>query len=149
MSFVAFVLFVVINIDTRLVTVALPVLFSIVESPLHPKLSGLFSRLGYEEVELTSTRKAVSALKKQKPDVVVADFVYAFSNNYSGVHISNLDVFLMSMQKFAPGTPVIILAAAAELEHAQKMCNICPIEAILPFTVAQSEVQRVLQGVQG
>ena len=128
---------------------ASPVLFSIIESPLHPDFSSLFARLGYQVVELTSTRKAVSQLKKQRPDVVVADFVYAFSNNYSGVHISNLDVFLMSMQKFAPGTPVIILAAAAELEHAQKMRNICPIEAILPFTVTQGEVERVLQGVRG
>lgn len=120
------------------------VLFSIVESPLHPKLSGLFSRLGFEEVELTSTRKAVSALKKQKPDVVVADFVYGFSNNYSGVHISNLDVFLMSMQKFAPGTPVIILCAKDEMEHAEKMRNICPIQAILPFSVEELDIETEL-----
>lgn len=124
---------------------ALPVLFSIVESPLHPKLSGLFSRLGYEEVELTSTRKAVSALKKQKPDVVVADFVYGFSNNYSGVHISNLDVFLMSMQKFAPGTPVIVLVAPGEMEHAEKMRNICPIQAIYPFTVPEKTIREELE----
>ncbi len=121
------------------------VLFSIVESPLHPKLSGLFSRLGYEEVELTSTRKAVSQLKKQKPNVVVADFVYGFSNNYSGVHISNLDVFLMSMQKFAPGTPVIILVSPGEMEHAEKMRNICEIQAILPFTAAESDIEAELK----
>jgi hypothetical protein len=54
------------------------VLFSIIESPKHPKLSALFSRLGFEEVQLTSTRKAVSQLKKQVPDVVVADFVYGY-----------------------------------------------------------------------
>lgn len=121
------------------------VLFSIIESPVHPKLSGLFSRLGFDEVELTSTRKAVSQLKKQKPDVVVADFVYGFSNNYSGVHISNLDVFLMSMQKFAPGTPVIILASPGEMEHAEKMRNICEIQAILPFTVAEKEIEAKLK----
>jgi hypothetical protein len=125
------------------------VLFSIIESPFHPKLSGLFSRLGFEEVELTSTRKAVSALKKQKPDVVVADFVYGFSNNYSGVHISNLDVFLMSMQKFAPETPVIILVTPAEMEHAEKMRNICPIQAILPFSVSESELEAQLKAVAG
>ena len=120
-------------------------LFSIVESPLHPKLSQLYTRLGFEEVELTSTRKAVSQLKKQKPDVVVADFVYGYSNNYSGIHISNLDVFLMSMQKFAPGTPVIILAAKDELEHAEKMRDICPIEAVLPFTTQESVLAELLQ----
>ncbi|MEJ2407599.1 MAG: methyltransferase domain-containing protein, partial [Candidatus Thiodiazotropha sp.] len=101
------------------------------------------------EVPLTSTRKAVSQLKKQKPDVVVADFVYGYSNNYSGVHISNLDVFLMSMQKFAPGTPVIILAAKTEREYAEKMRNICPIQAILPFGVSESELEAELTGCSG
>jgi len=120
------------------------VLFSIIESPKHPKLSALFSRLGFEEVQLTSTRKAVSQLKKQVPDVVVADFVYGYSNNYSGVHISNLDVFLMSMPKFAPEATVIVLADPGELEYAQKMRDIFPINAILPFTVAEQELEAVL-----
>lgn len=120
-------------------------LFSIIESPLHPSFSSLFTRLGYEEVQLTSTRKAVSQLKKLKPDMVVADFVYGFSNNYSGVHISNLDVFLMSMQKFAPNTPVIILTSAGEVEHAEKMRNICPIRAILPFSVTEKELEEAMR----
>jgi len=123
-----------------------PILFSIIESPHHPNLSALFTRLGYEEVQLTSTRKAVSALKKQKPDLVVADFVYGFSNNYSGVHISNLDVFLMSMQKFAPETEVIILTTPKEMEHAEKMRAICPVKAILPFTTTEQELAALLQG---
>lgn len=95
-------------------------------------------------MELTSTRKAVSALKKQTPDLVLADFVYGYSNNYSGIHISNLDVFLMSMQKFAPGTPVVILAASDELEHAQKMRDICEIVAILPFNVSEANLEATL-----
>jgi DNA-binding NtrC family response regulator len=121
-------------------------LFSIIESPLHPNYSALFKRLGYEEVQLTSTRKAVSQLKKQVPDLVVADFVYGYSNNYSGIHISNLDVFLMSMQKFAPGTKVIILAAKDELEYAEKMRDICPIVAIVPFTVSEAEMAVIFGG---
>ena len=120
------------------------VLFSIIESPKHPKLSGLFSRLGFEEVQLTSTRKAVSALKKQVPDVVVADFVYGYSNNYSGVHISNLDVALMSMQKFAPEATVIVLADAAELTYAEKMREIFPVKSILPFDIAAQDLEALL-----
>lgn len=122
-----------------------PVLFSIVASPMHPGHASLFSRMGLEEVALTTTRKALSQLKKQVPDVVLADFVYGFSNNYSGVHISNLDVFLMSMQKFAPGTPVIVLAAPEELEYAEKMRAICPIQAIHPFTVPEAVLERELE----
>lgn len=119
-------------------------LFSIIESPLHPKLSPLFARLGFDEVQLTSTRKAVSQLKKQVPDLVVADFVYGYSNNYSGIHISNLDVFLMSMQKFAPQTKVIILAAPDELEYAEKMREICPIAAILAFNSREDEIEKII-----
>ncbi len=119
-------------------------LFSLVESPNHPNFSALYHRLGYDEIALTSTRKAVSQLKKQTPDLVIADFVYGYSNNYSGIHISNLDVFLMSMQKFAPDTKVIILAAADEMEYAAKMRDICPIAAILPFNVKEGELERVV-----
>jgi DNA-binding NarL/FixJ family response regulator len=120
--------------------------FSIIDSPRHPNLASLFARLGLAEVLLTSTRKAVSQLKKQRPDLVIADFVYGYSNNYDGIHISNLDVFLMAMQKFAPGTRVVILAADDELEHAQKMREICPIAAILPFTVDEAELERMVLG---
>jgi DNA-binding NarL/FixJ family response regulator len=120
------------------------VLFSIIESPHHPNFSALFARLGYDEMPLTSTRKAISQLKKQKPDVVVADFVYGFSNNYSGVHISNLDVFLMSMRKFAPDAAVIILTTPTEMEYAQKMRDICPVKAIMPFSVTERELAAVL-----
>ena len=121
-----------------------PVLFSLIESPKHPNLSALFTRLGFEEVQLTSTRKAVSQLKKQLPDVVVADFVYGYSNNYSGVHISNLDVFLMSMQKFAPAAEVIVLVDPAEMVYAEKMRDIFPLKAILPFVVAAQELEKLL-----
>jgi hypothetical protein len=123
-------------------------LFSIIESPLHPNLSALFARLGFDEVPLTSTRKAISALKKQVPDVVIADFVYGFSNNYSGVHISNLDVLLMSMQKFAPQAEVIVLATAPEMAYAEKMRDIFPVKAILPFSVAEQELEALLGGVE-
>lgn len=119
-------------------------LFSLVESPYHPNFTALYCRLGFDEISLTSTRKAVSQLKSQKPDLVVADFVYGYSNNYSGIHISNLDVFLMSMQKFAPDTKVIILAAADEIQYAEKMRDICEIAAILPFNVKEVELEKVL-----
>ena len=117
------------------------VLFEIIESPHHPRLAALYQRLGHQVVPLTSTRKAVSQLKKQAPDIVVADFVYGYSNNYSGVHISNLDVFLMSLAKFAPQAKVIILAAPKEFEHAKKMRQHCEVAAILPFGVAEAELE--------
>jgi hypothetical protein len=49
-----------------------PVLFSIVESPGHPNLSDLYRRLGIRDERLASQRKAMQALKRLRPDFVVA-----------------------------------------------------------------------------
>lgn len=51
-----------------------PVIYSIIESTDHPNLSGLYRRLGLEELRLASQRRALQALKTRPPDWVVADF---------------------------------------------------------------------------
>ncbi|MDT8404072.1 hypothetical protein [Sulfuriflexus sp.] len=91
-----------------------PILFSIIESPTHPPLSEYYRQLGIEEVRLTSTRKAIHALKTQTPDFVVAEFFYGYGNNYAGVNICNLDVFLYSLQKYAPAAKVIVFVDKEE-----------------------------------
>ena len=42
------------------------VVFSIIETPLHPDFTGLYQSLNLENVQLGSMRKAISQLKKQK-----------------------------------------------------------------------------------
>ena len=84
-------------------------LLSIVESPTHPNFSALYRRTGITEIRESSMRKAISRLKKCKPDLVVAEFFYGYGNNYAGVNLSNLDVFLYSMQRYAPEARVIVL----------------------------------------
>lgn len=107
-----------------------PILFSIIESPTHPDLSQLYARLCLENVRLTSTRKAISQLKVQKPDFVVAEFFYGYGNNYAGVNISNLDVFLFSLQKYAPQARVIVLVDKTERQYVDKLNNILPLHAV-------------------
>ena len=90
------------------------VLFSVIESPVHPNFSNLYQGLGIQEVRLSSIRKALAQLKKQQPDYIVAEFFYGYGNNYAGVNISNLDVLLSSLQKYAPAARVIVLVDKAE-----------------------------------
>ena len=71
-------------------------LYSLIESPAHPRFAELYKRLGFKEISLTSSRKAMSELKKSPPDYVVAEFFYGYGNNYAGINISNLDVFFCS-----------------------------------------------------
>ena len=54
-------------------------LFSIIESPSHPRLEALYRRLGIIPIKLPSQRKALQALKGNAPDWVVAECFYGFA----------------------------------------------------------------------
>ncbi len=104
-----------------------PLLFSIIETPLHPRLSALYARLGLEERSLDSQRKAISALKKAQPGFIVAEFIYAYSTYYQATNISNLDVLLNSLVKYSPETRVIVLVKKGEEALAEKLLAIHPL----------------------
>ncbi len=120
--------------------------FSIVESPTHPDFSALYQRLGMNEVKLSSQRKAISELKKQAPDVVVAEFFYGYGNNYAGVNISNLDVLLMSLQKAAPDVRLVVLVDKSERQYVDKLNDILPLHAVLQHPVTEADMEAALQG---
>jgi len=122
----------------------MPILFSIIESPLHPDFSVLYRELGLQQTRLTSMRKAMAELKKQKPDYVVAEFFYGYGNNYAGVNISNLDVFLHSLQRYAPEAKVIVLVDKAEYQYVNKLEALFPIQAILQQPVSALDIEKVL-----
>jgi hypothetical protein len=54
----------------------MPLLFSLVESPLHPRLGHLYQQLGMTEESFGSARKLHKALQQQKPDFFVGEFIY-------------------------------------------------------------------------
>jgi DNA-binding NarL/FixJ family response regulator len=120
------------------------ILFSIIESPSHPKLSGLYQRLGIKEVKLTSMRKAISELKRQPPDIVVADFLYGYGNNYAGVNVSNLDVFLYSLQKYSENTRIIVLTDKSERKYVNKLEQLFPLHGILQYPVREPQLEALL-----
>lgn len=120
-------------------------LLSILESPTHPDFSELYKRLNINEMRVTSQRSALAQLKKQKPDFVVAEFFYGYGNNYAGVNISNLDVFLFSMQKFAPDARVIVLVDKAERQHVDKLNDVFPLHAVLQHPVQEQQLEMLLQ----
>ena len=97
------------------------ILYSVIESPAHPNFSALYQRLGLQEFKLGSSRKTMNQMKKQPPDYLVSEFFYGYSNNYAGINISNLDVMLYSLQKYAPDTRLIIMVSKDEREHVDKL----------------------------
>ena len=120
------------------------VLFSIIESPLHPNLVDLYHSLNIENVQFNSMRKAISHLKKQQPDFVVADFLYGYGNNYAGVNVCNLDVFLHSLQKYAPEAKVIVMVEKEELKHVSKLVDLFNLHAVLQYPVSKQAMTEML-----
>lgn len=120
------------------------ILFSIVESPMHPDFSRLYRQLGIRELRLGSMRKAISQLKKDRPDFVVAEFFYGYGNNYAGVNVSNLDVFLYSLQKAAPDARTIVMLDKSERQYVEKLTAILPVHAVLQHPVSEQDIEALL-----
>ena len=118
--------------------------FSIIESPVHPDFSSLYNRLKFENIRLSSMRKAISQLKKQAPDFVVAEFFYGYGNNYAGVNVSNLDVFLYSLQKYSRDSELIVMVDKGELQYVDKLNALFPIHAVLQHPVQEQDMKRSL-----
>ena len=86
-------------------------------------------------------RKAISALKNDTPDYVVAEFFYGFGNNYAGVNVSNLDVFLYSLQKYAPDARVIVLVDRRERQFVEKLSALFSLHAVLTNPVRGQDIE--------
>lgn len=120
------------------------ILYSIIESPLHPELANLYQAKGYQEVRLQSVRKAIQELKRQPPDIVVADFIYGYGNNYAGVNISNLDVFLYSLARYAPDCKVIVCYEKPDKQYVEKLKGLFPAIHTLAYPVTDVTMQPYL-----
>lgn len=119
-------------------------LYSVIESPAHPNLTALYRRLGVEEIKLNSVRKAIAEVKKRAPDWVVADFSYGYANNYAGVNVSNLDVLLSSLRRYAPQARVVVLAEKAEYQYVDRLRALFSVHAALPYPVSEAQMEALL-----
>lgn len=80
-------------------------LLSIIELGGYPDFSGAYRRAGFQVEQVTSMRKALSALKKCTPDVVVAEF--NFQSDFRD-RTSSLESLLAKLESRHPDTRVII-----------------------------------------
>ena len=119
-------------------------LLSVIESPSHPDFSRLYRGLGIDNIKVNTIRKAISTVKEKAPDVVVAEFFYGFGNNYAGVNVSNLDVLMSALQRYAPDTKVIALVEKSQRHHVDKLEALYPLHGILIHPVRESQMKALL-----
>ena len=89
-------------------------------------------------------RKAISELKRTRPDFVVAEFFYGYGNNYAGVNVSNLDVFLYSLQKYSPQAKVIVFVDKSERKYLDKLPAGLQPHAVFVQPVDRNELKQLL-----
>jgi membrane-associated PAP2 superfamily phosphatase len=123
-------------------------LFSIIESPNHPRLDALYQRIGITQIKLASQRKALQALKSISPDWIVAEFFYGFGNNYAGANVSNLDILLAAARKQAPTARTIVLVSKEQAQYVPRLAERFRIHAVLTMPVTEADFEAILRGTQ-
>lgn len=119
-------------------------LYTLLESQKLPCFSSFLQSLSIVETRFDSTRKLNKAISKHPPDILLAEFIYGFGNNYAGVNVSNLDVSLYTLQRHAPNARLVILADKPEIPHLPKLEALFEIHALLTPPVNQQKLQQAL-----
>ena len=121
------------------------VVLSIVESPLFPDFGDLYQHKGFSELRVNSVRKAIALIKKQPVALIVAEFFYAYSTNYSGIYKSNLEFLLVSLIKYSPNTKVIVLSKKKEIKFVHVLDAVdYPVHGVLQLPASLSQMEDLL-----
>lgn len=122
-------------------------LYALLASPFAAHFPDLYQELDIAAERFDSARNLHRALKQQKPDYFVGEFVYAWGNDYAGNTISNLDVTLRTLQAVAPQAKVIIVMQPSEAAHIGKLLEVFSVHAVLPYPIAEDQMRAALRDV--
>lgn len=119
-------------------------LLSIVELGGYPNFAPLYQSLAYEVVVQQSMRKAMGFLKKNTPDVIVAEF--NFQSDFRD-RTSSLES-LMAMVQRLPSTQVIVFYDREYQPQFEKLRARLPVHAAIAFPVEESVMRDTLQAIE-
>ena len=119
-------------------------LLSIVELGGYPNFGADYERLGFSVVAVNSMRKAISAIKQQTPDVVVAEF--NFQSDFRD-RTSNLESLLATLQGRCPDPRVVVLYEQEFAPQYARVTSRFDIFASLTFPVEREKLLECLQPV--
>ena len=116
-------------------------LLALVEFLPHHALRQLYADLGYRVICEYSVRKAMAAVRKEQPAVVVADFYYQpdFRDR-----VSNLESLLATVQR-QEDIRVLVFHETAHIEALNKLRQRFRIDAALSMPVDTTQLQETLR----
>nr|WP_242482386.1 hypothetical protein [Thiocystis violacea] len=104
-------------------------------------MTPLYRSLGFEVEVVGSQRRAQAALKRQIPDIIVAE--YNFQSDFRD-RTSNLETLMAGLQRH----PRVKVICFYQTEHQQKFAGLAerfPIFAAIPFPVDAQQVELALR----
>jgi len=120
---------------------ARPRLLAIVELGGYPNLAPLYKRLGCEPQIVNSQRKALAYLKKQVPDIVVAE--YNFQSDFRD-RTSNLETLMALLQRY-PRVKAIVFYQPEHRPKLELLTARFPVFEVIPFPVEQARLEQALR----
>lgn len=116
-----------------------PVLLSILELGGYPDFSKLYQTLGFEVFILESMRKAIKFIKKNKVDVIVAEFNFQSDFRDRTSQVESLMASLAQKKE----VKVIIFYDMDQSHQFQKVADRFEFLAALTYPVEESDLRRV------
>lgn len=115
-------------------------LLSIVELGGYPDFTPVYEQAGYRVVTVRSVRKAIQALKKETPKVVVAEF--NFQSDFRD-RTSSLESLLAVTERM-PACRVVVFYEQEYRHQLDRLCQHYRLHATLAFPVEREQLAAVL-----
>lgn len=117
------------------------VLLCIIELGGYPDFTPLYQQFGYRVETVTSARKAISWLKRNRADVIVAEF--NFQSDFRD-RTSSLESILATIQKH-PDTDMIVFYDMEQEHQLARLQAVFPDILPLVFPVDEAALRDILQ----
>jgi len=114
----------------------LPTLLSIIELGGYPNFAPLYERLGCRVVVENSMRKALAAVKKHAPKVVVAEF--NFQSDFRD-RTSSLESLMAVVQRL-PNTRVIVFYEREYVDQLAKLQANFPLFRVMAYPIVEDQL---------
>ena len=122
-------------------SIAAKKLLSVIEFIEHSPYPAIYKSMGFDVTTEWQVRKAVSLIRKIKPDVIVADFY--FQSDFRD-RLSNLESLLAATQLLTDFR--VLVFYEPENEHAlARVRERMQIDAALPMPATEQAIRAVLQ----
>lgn len=106
-------------------------LLSIVEQGGYPLYDKLYKQAGFQITMVETMRKAVASIKKNRPDVIVAEF--NFQSDFRD-RTSSLETLLASIQKY-PDTRVVVFYDRENSDKLQRLLAARKVHVTLTYPI--------------